>query len=186
MTTGCHSKLTALRQSAQPASHAPVLLGVRGGGGRLCQGVPRGPATGLEIPDPRRHLAGPPRKLGRPFHTQIGSTIPDLAARFLFGCDLDHRRCAVRCLSCRHVPEFGRGEDVSSFGSSSAVYFGGMAQECVRWLPGRIGPGLAADPGSVTCGPFRPDLGRLGWRPRGATRASSCASSRRRTWGTRS
>ncbi len=143
------------------ASHAPVLLGVRGGGGRLCQGVPRGPATGLEIPDPRRQLAGPPRKLGRPFHTQIGSTIPDLAARFLFGCDLDHRRCAVRCLSCRHVPEFGRGEDVSSFGSSSAVYFGGMAQECVRWLPGRIGPGLAADPGSVTCGPFRPDLGRL-------------------------
>jgi len=64
-------------------------------------------------------------------------------------------RCAVRFLSCRHVPDSG-GEDVSSLGSSSAEYFGGMAQECVRWLPGRIGPGLAADPGSVTCGPFRP------------------------------
>ena len=42
------------------------------------------------------------------------------------------------------------GEDVSSFGSSGAEYFGGMAQECVRWLPGWIGPGLVADPGSVT------------------------------------
>ncbi len=53
-------------------------------------------------------------------------------------------------LSCQHVPD-SEGEDVSSLGSSSAEYFGGMAQECVRWLPGRsIGPGLAADPGSVT------------------------------------
>jgi len=42
------------------------------------------------------------------------------------------------------------GEDVSSFGSSGAEYFGGMAQECVRWLIGWIGPGLVADPGSVT------------------------------------
>jgi len=42
------------------------------------------------------------------------------------------------------------GEDVSSFGSSGAECFGGMAQECVRWLPGCIGPGLVADPGSVT------------------------------------
>src|SRR5216684_4763180 len=58
-------------------------------------------------------------------------------------------RCAVRFLSCRHVPDSG-GEDVSSLGSSSAEYFGGMAQECVRWLSGRIGPGLAANPGSVT------------------------------------
>ncbi len=42
------------------------------------------------------------------------------------------------------------GEDVSSFGSSGAEHFGRMAQECVRWLPGCIGPGLVADPGSVT------------------------------------
>jgi hypothetical protein len=41
-------------------------------------------------------------------------------------------------------------EDVSSFGSFGAEHFGGMAQECVRGLPGWIGPGLVADPGSVT------------------------------------
>ena len=42
------------------------------------------------------------------------------------------------------------GEDVSSFFSSGAEYFGGMAQECARWLPGWIGPGLVAGPASVT------------------------------------
>ncbi len=33
---------------------------------------------------------------------------------------------------------------------AGAEHFGRMAQECVRWLPGCIGPGLVADPGSVT------------------------------------
>src|SRR6266699_995843 len=45
---------------------------------------------------------------------------------------------------------FPEANHVSSFGSSGAEYFGGMAQECVRWLIGWIGPGLVADPGSVT------------------------------------
>src|SRR6266568_4930644 len=52
-------------------------------------------------------------------------------------------------LGCRHVPDSG-GEDVSAFGSSGAEHFDGMAQECVRWLPGCIGPRVVADPGSVT------------------------------------
>jgi hypothetical protein len=76
--------------------------------------------------------------------------IPDLAARFLFRCELDHRAmCSSISMLLGAYPISGR-EDVSSFGSSGAEYFGGMAQECVRWLPGCIGPGLVADPGSVT------------------------------------
>ncbi len=67
----------------------------------------------------------------------------------MFGCELDHRAMCSSILGCRHVPDSG-GEDVSSFGSSSAEYFGGTAQECVPWLPGCIGPGVVADPGSVT------------------------------------
>ncbi len=35
-----------------------------------------------------------------------------------------------------------------------------MAQECVRWLPGRIGPGLATDPDSVTSIAASPRRGR--------------------------
>src|SRR5712692_5088502 len=90
------------------------------------------------------------RDNGRPFHTQIGSTIRDLGGKvFVRIVTWITGRCAVRFLCCRHIPDSG-GEDVSSLGSSSAEYFGGMAQECVRWLSGRIGPGLAADSGSVT------------------------------------
>ncbi len=64
-------------------------------------------------------------------------------------CELDHRAMCSSILGCRHVPDSGE-EDVSSFGSSGAEHFDGMAQECVRWLPGCIGPRVVADPGSVT------------------------------------
>ena len=79
------------------------------------------------------------------------STIPDpLAARFLFGCGLDHRAMGSSNSKLpARTPNSG-GKDVSSFGSSGAEYFDGMAQECIRWLTGWIGPGLVADPGSVT------------------------------------
>ncbi len=124
-------------------------------------------APGSRLPGPQDSQAsdrqGRPWKLGRPFHTQIGSTILDLAARFLFACDLDHRAMCSSILSCRHVPDSG-GEGVSSFGSSGAEYFGGMAQECVRWLPGCIGPVLVADPGSVTTVLANWVLGRTGER----------------------
>jgi len=64
-------------------------------------------------------------------------------------CELDHRAMCSSILGCRHVPDSG-AEDVSSFGSSGAEHFDGMAQECVRWLPSCIGPRVVADPGSVT------------------------------------
>src|SRR5207249_4945989 len=76
-------------------------------------------------------------------------TYPTQRQGFLFDCELDHRTMCSSILGCRHVPDSG-GEDVTSFGGSGAEHFDGMVQECVRWLPGCIGPGIVADPGSVT------------------------------------
>ena len=70
---------------------------------------------------------------------------------FCWGVSFITRACAVGFLGCRHVPDSG-GKHGSSFGSSRAPHFDGMAQECACWLTGCVGIGAVADPGSVTDG----------------------------------
>jgi hypothetical protein len=102
----------------------------------------------IHAPDTNRRQRGAEARTRAAFPYRDRIDVPHRAARFLFGCDLYHRAMCNSILGCRHVPDSG-GEDVRSFGRSGTANFCGMAQECVRWLPSRIGPRVVADPGSV-------------------------------------